>query len=54
MGQQKDISYIAYESDMARGERTQRRLWIAILALIASLVGVTIWQGYISRKRTNS
>lgn len=32
------ISYFSHEGDMARMERTQRRLWIASLVTLAALV----------------
>lgn len=33
------VSYIVYESDMARLERTIKRLWIMCMTLIVLLVG---------------
>lgn len=42
----EDVPYIVHESAMARAERTAKRLWITILALIFFLVGsncVWIW-----------
>lgn len=33
------IPYIAFESSQARMERTNKRLWIAILVLIVALIG---------------
>ena len=35
---EKSISYFAHEAEMARAERTQRRLWIATLVLTVALV----------------
>lgn len=35
---EKNISYFAHEAEMARAERTQRRLWIASLVLTVALV----------------
>lgn len=32
-----DVPYIAHESEMARLERANRRLWIACIALILAL-----------------
>ena len=32
------ISYFAHEGEMARAERTQRRLWIASMVLSVALV----------------
>ena len=34
---EKSISYFAHEAEMARAERTQRRLWIASLVLMVAL-----------------
>ena len=40
----ENISYFAHESEMARAERTQRRLWIASLVLSVALVATNaIW-----------
>lgn len=33
------VPYVAHESDMARLERTSRRLWIVLLVLIVLLAG---------------
>ncbi len=41
------IDYVAHEADMARMERIIRRLWIALLVVIALCVvsnGVWIWR----------
>lgn len=32
------IPFIVHESDMAREERKQRRLWIAILTMIGAMI----------------
>jgi len=41
------ISYFAHEGEMARAERTQRRLWIASLVLTVALVATnTAWVLY--------
>lgn len=32
------ISYVVHESDMARSERTNRRLWVVVIILIATLI----------------
>ena len=32
------VSFLAYESEMLHRERTERRLWIVILLLIAALI----------------
>lgn len=34
-----NISYIAFESSMARMERVNKKLWVVILVLIVALVG---------------
>lgn len=34
----ENISYFAHEAEMAKAERTQRRLWIASLVLTVALV----------------
>ena len=36
------IPYIAYESSMARMERVNKKLWIALLVLIVALVGSNV------------
>ena len=44
--QAKDVPYIVHEAELARAERTIKRLWITILLLIALLVGTNgawIW-----------
>lgn len=33
------IPYVAHEAEMARAERTQKRLWVIILLVIIFLVG---------------
>ena len=35
---EKNISYIKHEAEMARAEQTQRRLWIASLVILVALV----------------
>lgn len=40
---EKSISYLAFESEMARAERTIKRLWISGLMLLALL---TVTNGY--------
>lgn len=43
----KDVPYIVHEGDMARMERSNRRLWIIALVLIVLLVGSNIaWLCY--------
>ena len=39
--EQATIPYYAHEGEMARSERTIKRLWIVILVLIVCLVGST-------------
>lgn len=38
----KDVPYIVHEGDMARMERSNRRLWIIVLVLIDELVTATM------------
>lgn len=41
-----DVPYIVHESDMARQERTIKRLWVVVLVLIVLLAGTNgawIW-----------
>lgn len=46
----KNVSYIAYESAMARLERTNKRLFIICLILIISLIGTNgAWLYYESQ-----
>lgn len=48
--QSEPIPYIAYESGMARLERTIQRLWILLIILIVLLVGSNIgWLIYESQ-----
>lgn len=43
----KDVPYIVHEGDMARMERSNKRLWIVILVLIILLVSSNIaWLCY--------
>lgn len=47
------IPYIVHEDDMARSERYNKRLWIAILILIVALVCSNVaWIVYESRFET--
>ena len=39
---EQNVSYIAYESAMARQERTIKRIWILCILLILSLVGSNV------------
>ena len=44
--QVEDVPYIVHEAELARAERTAKRLWITILLLIVLLVGTNgawIW-----------
>lgn len=44
--QAEDVPYIVHEAELARAERTVKRLWITILLLIVLLVGTNgawIW-----------
>lgn len=49
----KDVSYIVYESTLARFDRVIKRLWIVILILVFLLVGTNIgWLYYESQFET--
>ena len=39
---EQNVSYIAYESAMARQERTIKRIWILCILLILCLVGSNV------------
>ena len=39
MDKTKDVPYIAFEAEMARKERTERRMWVVVIVLILALVG---------------
>ena len=39
MNEQQMIPYVAFESELNRFERVNKRLWIALIILIVSLVG---------------
>lgn len=44
------VPYIVHESDMARLERTIKRLWILLILLIVLLVGSNVaWLAYESQ-----
>lgn len=46
----KDVSYIVFESTIARFDRVIKRLWISILVLVFLLVGTNIgWLYYESQ-----
>ena len=36
------VPYVVHESDMARSERHNKRLWIVILVLIGALIGTNL------------
>lgn len=43
----QDVPYIVHESDMARQERTIKRLWILLVIMLLALVGSNIaWVVY--------
>lgn len=47
------VPYAVHEKDMARMERTNKRLWIALILLIVFLVGSNIaWIAYESQFET--
>ena len=39
MNENQNVPYIVHEADMARMERTNKRLWIVVIILIAALLG---------------
>lgn len=43
MNDKKDVSFLAYEAEMTRKERTIKRLWVIILALIGATVATNIF-----------
>lgn len=48
--QAADVPYIVHESAMARAERANKRLWIALILVIVLLVGSNIgWMWYESQ-----
>lgn len=48
--QAADVPYIVHESAMARAERANKRLWIALILVIVLLVGSNIgWMVYESQ-----
>lgn len=50
MNEIKDVPYIVHESDMARQERTIKRLWvICIMLLLALLITNACWIYYESQ-----
>lgn len=47
MSDNKDVSYLVFESTMARFERTVSRLWVALIITIFLLVATNIaWISY--------
>lgn len=47
------VPYVVHESEMARAERREKRLWIAVIALIFSLLASNIgWLVYESQFET--
>ena len=38
----KDVPYIVYESEMARMERTTKRLWLAITVSLVVTIGTNL------------
>lgn len=48
--EEKNISYLQYESSQARMERTNRRMWILCIILIVALIGTnSAWLYYESQ-----
>ena len=51
--QAEDVPYIVHEAELARAERTAKRLWITILLLIVLLVGTNAgWIWYCNQWET--
>lgn len=48
-----EIPYIVHESDMARIERREKRMWAVIALLIVALAGEGICRRFISTKLTS-
>ena len=45
--QAQSVPFIVHEADMARMERSNKRLWIAILVLVVALLGTNLaWSIY--------
>lgn len=50
-----NVPYIVYESAMARMERTNKRLWIIVIILIATLIATNVgWIYYESQFQTTT
>lgn len=46
----ENIPYIVFESEMARMERTIKRLWILVIVFVGLFVGTNLaWLGYESQ-----
>lgn len=51
--EQKDVSYIVFEGEMARAERRDKRQWIVIITLIIALLASNLaWIWYESQFET--
>lgn len=42
MEDKKSVSFIAFEAEMARQERTIKRLWLVSIAAVVGLVGTNL------------
>jgi len=50
MPEERPISYVAFEGEMTRMERTNKRLWILCILLLISLLGTNLgWIYYESQ-----
>lgn len=48
-----DVPYIVFEGEMARSERREKRLWIAVIVLIFALLATNVgWLVYESQFET--
>lgn len=53
MNENQNVPYIMHEADMARMERSNKRLWIVVIILIAALLGTNAaWIVYESQFQT--
>lgn len=48
-----DVPYIVHEADMARQERTIKRLWIALILCILGLIGMFVYEAQFEEVVTN-
>lgn len=53
MEQVKQVSFFAHESALYREERVQKRLWIALLAMIGVNGGLICLEFFLRKKNAN-